>query len=104
MFFRCGSSNGETAHKSGLSEPCGQDAGCIDGLDCLSYGGEGFCTKECAFEKPCPEMEWIICVKVSGDYGNFCMKKCASQEDCAEGLACTEVIGYNFSVCFPDFS
>lgn len=99
----CGSPNEKATHKSGLSEPCAQAEECIGELDCLFYGGKGFCTKECAFEKPCPEIEGIICIKVSGDYGNFCMKKCVSQEDCAEGTACTEVIGYNFSVCFPDF-
>jgi|GEM_PF-5816155 hypothetical protein len=81
-----------------------QVGGCRPGLSCLGTLGMGFCTTPCDPEDLCPAKSLVgerVCVGLSDGMGAYCARPCQEDMDCALGLACTEVPGTGWRVCFP---
>ncbi|NUN15331.1 MAG: hypothetical protein HUU55_17010 [Myxococcales bacterium] len=85
---------------------CSSSDGCRPGLSCVSIGTDGVCTAECAVDDPCPPAETVgerVCIRLSGDVGNYCLAPCETTDDCFPRLTCTPVGDFGLSVCFPNF-
>jgi hypothetical protein len=78
-------------------EDCDQD------LECLDFYGCSYCSKVCDYDNPCPANKNYLCIKLSGDAGNYCFEKCKGIEDtaCAQGLKCMAVGESQIYICFP---
>jgi hypothetical protein len=91
-----------TVPAGGIGAHCFYENDCVEGLYCENRFEGGYCTAECSPDLSCPAIGQSLCVKMSGDLGNFCLTLCESAADCASDLSCTPLTNApEVKVCFP---
>lgn len=100
-----GSANGWCVQPGGLiGASCEFETDCAPGLVCDSRAENGYCTRACDSQSPCPDGMGAICTVLSGSAGSFCLQECRPElSDCHAGSSCEQMkVAENF-VCEPAF-
>src|SRR5690348_6925728 len=84
----CGSGNAAGDGTDGDPPPgpvgsaCADDAGCEDGLTCVTQLPDGFCSQAC--ETVCPDGSFCAQVTVLGTTYKLCMPACDADNPCRD--------------------